>query len=219
MTEKKIKIALVDDHVLLRNALASLINSFDDCQVIHESANGYELLENIEKGFIPDVVLMDLNMPRMDGYQTAMVLQKKKPDINVLMLTMYDSELMMIRLLQAGAKGFLKKDVHPSELKFALHSVMEAGYYYSTSTAGKLANLFRNATRDNNKLNQAMLTEQEILFLKHACTDLTYKAIAQEMGLTPRSVDVLRDNLFIKLDVKSRVGLAMVALRHGVVTH
>lgn len=219
MTEKKIKIALVDDHVLLRNALASLINSFDDCQVIHESANGFELLENIEKGFIPDVVLMDLNMPKMDGYQTALALQKKKPDINVLMLTMYDSELMMIRLLQVGAKGFLKKDVHPSELKFALHSVMEAGYYYSTSTAGKLANLFRNASRENNKINQAMLTEQEISFLKHACTDMTYKAIAQEMGLTPRSVDVLRDNLFIKLDVKSRVGLAMVALRNGVVTH
>jgi two-component system, NarL family, invasion response regulator UvrY len=205
--------------VLLRNALASLINTFDDCQVIHESADGYELLENIDRGFIPDVVLLDLNMPKMDGYQTAMVLQRKKPDINVLMLTMYDSELMLIRLLQAGAKGFLKKDVHPSELKFALHSVMEAGYYYSTNTAGKLANLFRNATRDNNKIQQAMLTEQEISFLTHACSDMTYKAIAQEMGLTPRSVDVLRDSLFVKLDVKSRVGLAMVALRNGVVTH
>jgi len=219
MTDKTIKIALVDDHVLLRNALASLINSFDDCQVIHESADGFELLENIDRGLIPDVVLLDLNMPKMDGYQTAMILQKKKPDINILMLTMYDSELMLIRLLQAGAKGFLKKDVHPSELKFALHSVMEAGYYYSTNTAGKLANLFRNATRDNNKIQQAMLTEQEICFLKHACSDMTYKAIAQEMGLTPRSVDVLRDSLFVKLDVKSRVGLAMVALRNGVVTH
>jgi two-component system, NarL family, invasion response regulator UvrY len=219
MTENKIKIALVDDHILLRNALASLINSFDDCNVIHESANGYELLEQIDKGYIPDVVLLDLNMPKMDGYQTASVLQKKSPAINVLMLTMYDSELMLIRLLQAGAKGFLKKDVHPSELKFALHAVMEAGYYYSTTTAGKLANLFRNASRDNNRLQQAMLSEQEIGFLKFACTDLTYKAIAQQMGLSPRSVDVLRDSLFVKLDVKSRVGLAMVALRNGVVTH
>jgi two-component system, NarL family, invasion response regulator UvrY len=219
MTDKTIKIALVDDHILLRNALASLINSFEDCLVIHESADGYELLENIDRGLIPDVVLLDLNMPKLDGYQTAMILQKKNPDISILMLTMYDSELMLIRLLQAGAKGFLKKDVHPSELKFALHSVMEAGYYYSTNTAGKLANLFRNATRDNNKIHQAMLTEQEISFLKHACSDMTYKAIAQEMGLTPRSVDVLRDSLFVKLDVKSRVGLAMVALRNGVVTH
>jgi two-component system, NarL family, invasion response regulator UvrY len=219
MIQNEIKIALVDDHVLLRNALASLINSFDDCKIIHESGNGCELMENIDRGLIPDVVLLDLNMPKMDGYQTAAVLQKRFPSINILMLTMFDSEFTLIRLLQAGAKGFLKKDVHPSELKFALHSVMEAGYYYSTNTAGKLANLFRNASRDTNRLQQAMLSDQEVSFLRLACTDLTYKAIAQEMGLTPRSVDVLRDSLFVKLDVKSRVGLAMVALKNGVVTH
>ena len=80
----------------------------------------------------------------MDGYEAARIIQKKFPTVNVLMLTMYDSELSLIRLLQAGVKGFLKKDIHPSELKFAIHSVMNAGYYYSNHTAGKLANLFRS---------------------------------------------------------------------------
>jgi two-component system invasion response regulator UvrY len=215
--ERRIKIAMVDDHVLLRNALASLIDSFDDCQVIFQSDNGSELIKKISSKNLPDVVLLDLNMPVMDGFGAANWLMENYPQVHVLMLTMYDSELTLIRLLQAGVKGFLKKDIEPSELKFAIHSVMQTGYYYSTKTAGKLANLFRNNARENLLLKNAMLEDNEVTFLKLACTDLTYKEIAQTMKLSPRSVDALRDHLFIKLDVKSRVGLAMVAIRNGVV--
>jgi two-component system invasion response regulator UvrY len=213
-----IKVALADDHILLRSALASLIDTFGDCKVIHQSNNGKELMDWFENGLIPDVAILDLNMPKMDGYEAARLIQKKFPGVNVLMLTMYDSELSLIRLLQAGVKGFLKKDIHPSELKFAIHSVVNAGYYYSNHTAGKLANLFRSSEEKKNFLQNLMLTEQELLFLKLACSDLTYKEVAQKMNLNPRSVDNLRDQLFTKLDVKSRVGLAMVAIKNGVVT-
>ena len=95
---------------------------------------------------------------------------------------------------------------------------MNAGYYYSNHTAGKLANLFRSSDEKKNFLQNLMLTEQELQFLKLACSDLTYKEVAQKMNLNPRSVDNLRDQLFTKLDVKSRVGLAMVAIKNGVVT-
>lgn len=216
--DTEIKIALVDDHVLLRNALASLINGFDHCQVISESKNGAEFVQKFTARPKPDVVLMDLNMPVMDGFETANWLKDNHPAIHVLMLTMYDSELTLIRLLQAGVRGFLKKDIEPMELKFAINSVVQSGYYYSTSTAGRLANLFRNSAKDNLRLQHAMLDQLQVEFLKLACTDLTYKEIAQKMGLSPRSVDALRDQLFIKLDVKSRVGLAMVAIRNGVVS-
>ncbi len=212
-----IKVALADDHILLRSALAPLIDSFGDCRVIHQSNNGKELIDWFENGLVPEVAILDLNMPEMDGYEAARVIQKKFPTVNVLMLTMYDSELSLIRLLQAGVKGFLKKDIHPSELKFAIHSVMNAGYYYSNHTAGKLANLFRSTDEKKNFLQNMMLSEQELQFLKLACSDLTYKEIAQKMSLNPRSVDNLRDQLFIKLDVKSRVGLAMVAIKNGIV--
>ncbi len=218
MENKLIKISLADDHVLLRNALASLIDSFGDCKVIHQSGTGRELTESIATGNIPDVVILDLNMPDMDGFEAACWMQQNAPGIHVLMLTMYDSELSLIRLLQVGVKGFLKKDIHPSELKFAIQSVMQSGYYYSSHTTGKLVNLFRNNAEGGNGLQKAMLSAQESEFLKLACSDLTYKEIAQRMGLNPRSVDTLRDQLFVKLDVKSRVGLAMLALRHGVVT-
>lgn len=216
--ENKITIGMVDDHILLRNALATLINGFDECMVTVQANNGQEFINQLEVLEPPDVVLMDLNMPVLDGLETSVYLREKYPHMHVLMLTMYDSELTLIRLLQAGVKGFLKKDIEPSELKFAIHSVMQSGYYYSTQTAGRLANLFRNNVKDNQRLRNAMLDEQEIAFLKYACTDLTYKEIAQSMKLTPRSVDGLRDHLFLKLDVKSRVGLAMVAIRHGVVS-
>jgi DNA-binding NarL/FixJ family response regulator len=217
MSSEKIKLALVDDHILLRNALATLIDSFDNCQVVHESNDGAEFIEKLSRKPEPQIVLLDLNMPLMDGHETAIWLKKNKPHIHVLMLTMYDSDLTLIRLLQAGVKGFLKKDVHPSELKFALTSIIQSGYYYSTRTAGKLANLFRGNARENLRLQNSMLSEEEIGFLKHACSDMTYKEIAQQMGLTPRTIDVLRDQLFIKLDVKSRVGLAMVAIRNGLI--
>ena len=215
---QKIKVSLADDHVLLRNALATLINSFGDCRVIHHSGTGKELISSIQEGIKPDVVILDLNMPEMDGFDTANWMQKNHPEIHVLMLTMYDSELSLIRLLQAGVKGFLKKDIHPNELKFAINSVIQSGYYYSNHTTGKLVNLFRNQPEGNMSLHKAMLSNQEVQFLKLVCTDMTYKEVAQKMGLNPRSVDSLRDQLFNKLDVKSRVGLAMVAIRHGVVT-
>ena len=213
-----IKVALADDHVLLRNALAALINSFGDCRVINESNNGKELIDFLKKGLVPDVTVLDLNMPEIDGFEAARFIQKNFPQVHVLMLTMYDSELSLIRLLQAGVKGFLKKDIHPSELKFAIHSVVNAGYYYSNHTADKLANLFRSGHEKKNPLQNAMLTEQELQFLKLACSDLTYKEVAQKMSLNPRAVDNLRDQLFFKLEVKSRVGLAMVAIKNGIVT-
>jgi two-component system, NarL family, invasion response regulator UvrY len=212
-----IKVAMADDHALLRNALASLINSFGDCKVIYESGTGKELAESIKTGPVPDVVILDLNMPVMNGFETAKWLSDNYPQIHVLMLTMYDSELSLIRLLQAGVKGFLKKDIHPDELKFAIHSVVQAGYYYSNHTTGKLVNLFRNNPDGSMALQKAMLSDQEVQFLQLACSDFTYKQIALNMELNPRSVDTLRDSLFLKLDVKSRVGLAMMAIRHGLV--
>lgn len=217
-TDALIKVALVDDHILLRNALAGLIDNFGDCQVICQSDNGKDFIQQLSPETMPDVVVLDLNMPEMNGYETAEYLQRKFPHIHVLMLTMYDSELSLIRLLQIGVKGFLKKDIHPSELKFAIHSVVQAGYYYSNHTTGKLVNLFRTNSNHKATLQNTMLSEPELLFLKLACSDLTYKEIAQKMDLNPRAVDNIRDQLFTKLDVQSRVGLVMMALKNGIIT-
>jgi two-component system, NarL family, invasion response regulator UvrY len=218
MKKDVISVALADDHVLLRNALASLIDSFEDCKVLFQASNGKDLIDRINSGWRPHVLLLDLNMPIMDGIDAAKWVQQHFPEINILMLTMYDSEQALIRLLQAGVRGFLKKDIHPTELNFAIRSVYQSGYYYSHNSTGKLLNLFRKQQDNTSVLDKAMLTESEIVFLKHACSELTYKEIALAMNLNPRAVDNLRDNLFEKLSVKSRIGLAMYAIKHGVVT-
>lgn len=213
--EKIYQVALADDHVLLRNALASLIDSFDGFKVIYQTGNGSELIEIIKPSNLPDILLLDLNMPEMDGFDTAHWFKDHFPQVHVLMLTMYDSEATLIRLLQAGVKGFLKKDVHPSELKFAMKSVLQNGYYYSHNTTGKLVNLFRH--QNEAEIQKNYLEDQEVSFLKLAASDMTYKEIALEIGLNPRAVDNIRDHLFEKLEVKSRVGLAMFAIRNGLV--
>ncbi len=208
---------MADDHILIRTALSSLINKFDNCQVIYEANNGADLISKIKGNVIPDVILLDLSMPVMDGLETANWLKNNLPQVHVLMLTMYDADITLIRLLQAGVKGFLKKDVEPTELKFAINSVIQSGYYYSSHTAGKLANLFRNNEKNDFRLKNAMLTDQEIQFLKLNCSDLNYKEIAKMMDINPRTVDAIRDKLFLKLGVTSRVGLAMIAIRNGLI--
>ena len=212
-----ITVILADDHVLLRNALATLINNFGEYKVIGQASSGAEVIKIIQGGKKPQVAILDLNMPDGNGYDTARWLRDNVPDIQVLMLTMFDSDIALIRLLHAGVKGFLKKDVHPSELKFAIRSVAESGYYYSHNATGKLINLFRKG-HETSAIHKAVLTDLEISFLKCCATELTYKEIAIDMNLNPRAVDNLRDNLFTKLDVKSRVGLAMYAIKHGVAT-
>jgi two-component system invasion response regulator UvrY len=218
MKDQLIKIAMVDDHILLRDALGGVINNFDNCRVILFAANGKELLEKMQSDYLPGLVILDLNMPEMDGFETAKYLRINYPSIYVLVLTMYDSEISLLRMLQAGARGFLKKDIHPGELKLAIQSVMASGYFYSHNSAGKLVNLFKKDHSGPAQMERYGLSENELTFLKLASTDMTYKEIATVMKISPRTVDNYRDSLFVKLNVKSRVGLAIYAIRSGVVT-
>ena len=215
---KTYTIVLADDHILLRDALASLINTIDGLRVIGVAANGKEVITIFEKGNIPQLIILDLNMPEMDGYETTRWLQENHPGVKILILTMYDSEIALIRLLQVGVRGFLKKDVHPAELKAAILSVAENGYYYSNDTTGKLASFFHKSHSSQTSIEKALLSSSEIEFLKLASTDMTYKEIARNMQITPRAIDGYRDTLFAKLDVKSRVGLAIYAVKNGIVT-
>lgn len=216
-TTNQYKLILADDHILLRDALANLINSFDEFRVIATACDGEEVKQVIANGSKPDLILMDLNMPRSDGYETSCWLQENHPEIKVIILTMYDSEIALIRLLRTGVNGFLKKDIHPSELRNALLTVSAGEYYYSNRTTGKIASLFRKAQEKKSPIENATLNDTEIRFLKLVCTDMTYKEIAHSMNMTPRHIDSYRDTLFEKLDVKSRVGLAIHAIKSGIV--
>ena len=208
-------LALVDDHVLLRNGLAGLVKNLGHT-VVFEANNGNDFIGKLEPGSLPQVVLMDINMPEKDGYETTLWLKSNHPDIKVLALSMYDTESAIIRMLKNGAKGYILKDSDPAELQAAIESLLERGYYYSELVSGKLINAI-NQFDNQASANGIKLNEREITFLKYSCTELTYKDIADKMFVSPRTVDGYRDTLFDKLHVKTRVGLVLYAIKNGIV--
>lgn len=212
-----IKIGLIDDHILLRDSLAAVINSFEGYSVSMVAENGRSFIEKLNPMTKPDIVILDLNMPEMDGHETTYWIAKNHPEIRILILTMYDSETL-IHLIKSGVRGFLKKDVPPAELKHAMQCIMADGNYCSHTITGRLFNLMKNQGNKNSTWGSVILSENEIIFLKHVTSEMTYKEIALLMKISPRTIDNYRDALFLKLNVKSRVGLAMYAIRSGIVT-
>ena len=208
----KINVVLVDDHILLRNGLKGLINSFNNCVVLYEANNGRDFISKLKAGEIPDLVLMDINMPEMDGYETTLWIKENHPEIKVLALSMYDNENAIIRMLRAGVKGYILKDCDPSELKYAINAVMTSGFYYTDNITGKLISMV------SKKDNSDELNDREIAFLKLVCSELTYKEIADKMFKGVRTIDGYRDALFEKLNVKTRVGLVLYAIKNGIVS-
>jgi two-component system invasion response regulator UvrY len=213
-----INVALVDDHVLLRNGLAGLMEKLG-YNVLFECSNGKELIEMLNPRALPDIVLMDLNMPVMDGFEATSWLRLNYPLINVLALSMYDDEIPIIRIIRNGAKGYILKDTTPTEFNAALTAIQTRGFYYSELVTGKLVHSI-NGISDAATLSRQLLlklTAKEIEFLKLVCTEKTYKEIADDMRVSPRTIDGYRDQLFEKLDVKSRVGLVLFAIKNGIV--
>jgi len=207
-------VAVADDHSLLRSALAKLINGFPGYNVTIEADNGKDLTEKIAKSTLPDIVLLDISMPEMDGFKTTQWLHKKYPQIKVLALSMLSDERTIIKIFRVGAKGYLLKNTDPEELKTALDSVMNKNVYLSEYVSGKLVSGLHNDV--DVELQGVVLNEKEKEFLRWSCSELSYKDIAAKMFVSPRTVDDYRQSLFYKLKVHSRVGLVMYAIKNGI---
>ena len=208
-------LVLVDDHVLLRSGLAGLVKNLGH-NVLFEASNGNDFIGKLTPELLPQIVLMDINMPEKDGYETTQWLKTNFPEIKVLALSMYDSETSIIRMLKSGAKGYILKDSDPSELQAAIDAIMSKGFYYSELVSGKVISAI-NKMDDDGETHAIKLNERETAFLKLTCSELTYKDIADKMFVSPRTVDGYRDNLFEKLKVKTRIGLVIYAIRNGIV--
>jgi len=211
-----INIALVDDHALLRNGLASVINSFDNFNVVFEADNGKHFIHLLKTNPKPSVILLDINMPEMNGFETALWIRNNEPNIKILVLSMMDDDSSIIKMLHYGIKGFILKDSKPAVLRKALEEVTERGFFFNDVVSGKMMHLINKSDAENQNL-PLMLSEREILFLKLCCTEKSYKEIADSMGIGTRSVETLRSNMFEKLETLSRVGLVMYSIRNGIV--
>ena len=209
-----INVALVDDHILLRNSLARIINNFDNFKVVLEADNGRHFIDQLAKIKAPDIVLLDISMPIMNGYETAEWMHKNIPQTKILVLSMMDDENSVIRMLNYGASGYILKDSKPSVLKEAFTSIVEKGFYSNDLVSGSMMHYVTNGNKQENAIE---FSELETAFIKHACTEMTYKEIADAMQIPPRKVDFYRDAVFAKLQLKNRVGLVLYAVKEGIV--
>jgi DNA-binding NarL/FixJ family response regulator len=211
-------ISIVDDHTMFRKGLTSLINLFPGYKVLFDAANGQDFIKQLQPRQLPDILLLDIAMPEMDGYVTAKWVKANYPQIKILALSTMDAEAAIIKMIKNGAKGYILKDAEPSELKRAFDEVLSLGYYYNDMVSRKIIQSVNMLTDDNSKINIfANLSEKELTFIKLACSEKTYFEIAKDMFLSERTIDGYRDVLFKKLNVTSRVGLVMYAIKNGLV--
>lgn len=215
MKQEKIHIALVDDHTLFRNGIANLLSEFNDIKVVFEASNGKELQQILPAKNDVDVILMDINMPVMDGYATTSWIKQNYPLIHVLALSMFDEDAAVIKMLKAGAGGYVLKESKPVELYRAINEIKEKGIYINEMVSGKMLRSFQTPETKTDEV--VHLTERETEFIKLCVSEFTYKEIAARMNIAPRSVDNYRESLFEKLSVKSRVGLVLFAIKNKIV--
>lgn len=209
---KTYSVAIVEDHVLLSQAIGGLVDSFDHFKVSYLCKNGKELITRLEENSnVPDIVLMDINMPIMNGIETTTWITEHFPNIDVIGLSIEEDERTIIQMLRAGAKGYLMKDVEKSVLEMALNEVVTNGFYHSKHVTNILIGSLNGKGNSGTKLK-----ENEIEFMKLVCTEMTYKQIADQMCLSPKTIDGYRDALFEKLHVKNRIGLVIYAIKNKI---
>ena len=208
-----ITIAYADDHKIVRQGIIEFINGFGGMRVDIEASNGRELIDSIEKTpSLPDVCILDISMPVMNGFEAAIEIRKRWPSIKLLALTMFHEDIYIIRMLLCGATGYLVKNCDPEEVKKAIIAVYNNGAYFSDAPTRNLFNAVRNG-----HVKLPNITAKESELLKHFCTELSYAEIAAKVGTTARSVEGHRDSLFKKFNTNSRVTLAILAIQFGFV--
>ncbi len=214
----KHNIAVVDDHTLFRKGLISLINVFPNFEVILEASNGKDFIERLNPEQLPEIVLMDISMPEMDGYATCEWLKSHYPAIKVLALSTMDAETAIIKMIRSGAKGYIVKDADLSELKLAFSELLSIGFFYNELVSRKVFNSISRIVEDNDAVTALQkLSDNELNFLRLSCSEKTYQEIANEMFKSEKTIDGYRAELFKKLNVSSRVGMVMYAIKNGIV--
>lgn len=205
-----IKIAIAEDHEMFRELVSAHIDTFENCKVVIQASNGKELIEKIEAKENIDLVLLDVSMRLINGYDTATILREKFPDMMILFCSVYNHELAICRMIGCGGNGFIHKGSSTSELKKAIYEVMRNGYCFSVLSTRVFSQI------NNLKQKKFQFSRRELKFLHLISTEKTYKEIASELELTPRQVDYLRESLFARFEAHTRVGLAFSARYCGI---
>lgn len=213
----KLKIYIVDDHKLFREGLKLLLSTQDFVQHIHEASNGREFIENLS--FVDcDVVLMDIEMPEMNGIDATLTAMRMKPDLKIIVLSMYGDEQYYYKMIDAGVKGFILKNSGIEKVIMAIRKVAGGEHYFSEEL---LVNIL-NTMRDNSKQEQhdtadSEISERELEILYHVCRGLSNQEIADLLFISKRTVDKHRANLLSKTGCRNTAALVMYAIKNKMI--
>ncbi|MEO6288556.1 MAG: response regulator transcription factor [Ginsengibacter sp.] len=214
---KKIRIAIADDYKIFRDGIKVGLAADKNLEVVLEADNGEDLLNGLEAAS-PDVIIMDLKMPIMDGMEATQEVRKRFDAIKVLVVTMYDDDKFIIHLMEMGANGYLLKNAEAEEIRKSIYAVYENGYYFNDLVNKALLKKLVLKRNFKPSFNQDIeFTERELEVLKLICGENTAAEIAKEIFLSPRSVEGIRQKLIEKVGVKNTAGLVMFALKNGIV--
>jgi len=209
---------LIDDHTIVRNALKGLIERLGNYQVTGQFNNGKDLIEAIPFDTAPDLMIMDLNMPEMDGRATMQWLKDHDLNYPVLILTLDTSDKTIIELFRLGVRGYLPKHCTADVLKKAIEDIMDTGYHHNELLTKALMSEQQGTQKDERELVLEKLTDREILFLQLVCDEkeFTYEQIAEQMNVHRRTVDGYRESIFEKFNIKSKTGLVLFAIKYRI---
>lgn len=217
MDSNEILIAIIDDHTLFRQGISSILLENDEIRIVFDASNGNEMKEKIATHPIPHVILMDITMPKLNGYEATRWLKQHYPLVKVLALSMFEEDEPIIKMLKCGAGGYILKESTAAELVFAIKTIAAHDYFLNNQVSGKLIRSLQGDVKTPNAVND--LSANEVKFLELCCSEFTYKEIATKMCLSVHTIDNYRDALFQKLDLKSRTGLVLYALKNNIASY
>ena len=215
----KLKIAIVDDEILFRKGLSMLVNDFEQMEVCMEAADGQDLIDQLAiAAFLPDVLLLDLQMPRLNGIETTKILQSEFPNIKIIILTTHFSKGFIINMIELGAASYLPKNTEPETMEHTIRNVAEKGFYYTDEV---LAVIRENMSAKKSIKPQTSFTikftNRELEILQLICEQYTTQEIGKKLFISPRTVDGHRNNILEKTQSRNTAGLVVYALENGIV--
>lgn len=214
-----IKVAIADDHKIFRSGVINTLTPYANINVVFEAEDGEHLLE-IMQSQQPDVILMDLKMPKMDGIQATIKVKEKYPQVKVIILTMYEDDNFIVHLVENGANAYLLKNSEPEEIYEAICTTFDKGFYFNENVNLALLKKVLHKNKQQFKptfKNEVQLSDRELEVLKLICNEFTTQEISEQIFLSPRTVEGLRQKLLEKLNVKNTVGLVLYAFRNGLI--
>jgi DNA-binding NarL/FixJ family response regulator len=214
----KIKLLLADDEELFRKGISFLLQMQDNIQILYEANNGSEVLEYLKSSSIhPDIILMDLKMPMLNGVEATKLINKEFPSIKIIALTSYNTKSFIANMIEIGAASYIVKNSTPEEMITTINQVIEKGFYYNEEVLNVIQENLITNNRKNIFFEDIILTKREREILELICNQKSTQQIAEKLFISPRTVEGHRNNLLLKTDSQNSAGLVVFAIQNKIV--